>query len=425
MESLKKKWGDLSLRRFFLLTVFLTIGIVAALSAVVIGVCASFRHWLLPDADAVYLTVEETLADGRVTVSMNLLKYGDDLSVLPSLQVDDGGEGVVEQRKYSIQKIERGVDTLSPRRRFAYQACGVLMVAAPGVLAFAGILPCSLYFYRKKLEEPLKLLSEATGQVARQDLDFEIHYENADEMGQLCDSFEKMRMALYENQKKMWEMMEERRILQASVAHDLRNPIAIIEGYSEYLTASIESGEVPPEKLRRIAKNLYMSAKRLERYTESVRILNQSKDMPVDKKMVPALQMAEGMAEDFSLLAGQGGIKLRVEIQLPDKEIQVDSVLLYRVLENVMSNALRFAKEEIWLEFLLVNDMLCVTVTDDGEGLPPEILSQGENAAYGLKEDGHMGIGLVVGRLLCKKHGGHMRLSNTGNGACVEICFAV
>ena len=56
-----------------------------------------------------------------------------------------------------------------------------------------------------------------------------------DELGRLCAAFEKMRQTLYENNRQMWSMLEERRALQASVAHDLRNPIAIMTGYVEYL----------------------------------------------------------------------------------------------------------------------------------------------------------------------------------------------
>lgn len=119
-----------------------------------------------------------------------------------------------------------------------------------------------------------------------------------------------MRRALYENNKTMWEMLEERRIMQASVAHDLRNPIAIIQGYTEYLEAALENGTLNHKKLCRIIQNLNQSAKRLQQYTESIRILNCLEEISVQKISVSAVEMAENIEEDMKLLAQQNKILL-------------------------------------------------------------------------------------------------------------------
>lgn len=424
METLKSKWNSLPLRRFFILTVVGCIALAAGLSAFIIWGCTSLRQWLLPDPNAVYLTVEETWADGRVTTGIYLLGYGDSLDSLPSFLVAEW-EGEADTIRYAVQNVEKSVDMLSPKRKFAYRICGVIMVVAPAVLAFAGIILCSMYFYRRKLKYPLELLSDAADKIAEQDLDFTLAYECGDEMGVLCASFEKMRNALHENNKEIWEMLEERRLLQASVAHDLRNPIAIIEGYAEYLEAGFSEGEMRREKVCHIAQNLNMAAKRLEQYTESVRLLNQSEETELNCQAVSARQLSERIVEDCRLLAEKKGMVLCVTDDLPEEEIQADAVLLYRILENIMSNALRYARKEICLDFALAEHMLSVTVTDDGEGFSPEMRKQGEKVLLIPGEDGHMGIGIAVSRLLCKKHGGSLELSNAAGGACVKINVAV
>lgn len=428
METLKTKWNNLPLRRFFMLTVLLAIGIVVLLSALVIGACAAFRHWLLPDPDAVYLTIEETLDNGEVLEGIYFLKFGDDLSSLPSISIEYDDEPVsdsVAQTRYSIQKIESSVDSLTPKRRVAYEVCGVAMFAAPTILAFLAILLSSMFFYRHKLKEPFELLAGATRQIADQNLDFEIVYNCGDEMGDLCRSFEDMRSALYENKKAMWNMLEERQMMQASVAHDLRNPIAIIEGYAEYLETNLKNGEISRGKLARIVQNLGVAAKRMERYTESVRLLNQSEETKLNRKSVSALKLADGIAQDLTLLAGQRKLALRVTNNLPDKEIQVDTTLFYRILENIVNNALRYARTEICLDFSLTDRMLFAAVTDDGDGFLPEILNKKSKLLLIPGEDGHMGIGLSVSRLFCQKHGGRLELSNTSRGACVKIFLSV
>lgn len=428
METLKKRWQDLPLRRFLILTVCLSIGTVALVSALIIGGCTAFRHWLLPDPNAIYLTVEETRSDGTVVSGTYLLNFGDDLSSLPLLKKENDGIPTAEdikQTRYSIEKIKTGVDSLSPKRKLAYQICGVTMFAAPTVLALAAILWCGLYFYRRKLKEPLALLEDATKQIAGQNLDFELVYPCGDEMGELCRSFENMREALCENNKAMWNMLEGRRLMQASIAHDLRNPIAIIEGYTEYLEKMLKGDEMNREKTARIVQNLGAAAKRLEQYTESVRLLNQTEESQLDRKPVTAKKLASDIAEDMSLLSEQKGISLQITNRLPQEEIQVDPTLLYRVLENILNNALRFAKRKIQLDFSLNGNMLSVTVTDDGYGFSPEILNGTKKKLLSVDKDGHMGIGLSVSRLLCQKHGGKLELSNAAEGACVKIFLSV
>ena len=428
METMKKRWHDLPLHRFLILTVCLSVGMVALVSALIIGGCAAFRHWLLPDPNAVYLTVEKTLSDGTVLKGTYPLKFGDDLSSMPYSRIEPDGTPTVEnvkQTRYAIEKIETGVDSLSPKRKLAYQFCGITMFAAPTALAFASILWCSMYFYRRKLKTPLAVLAAATKQIAEQNLDFEISYHCGDEMGELCRSFEDMRSALCENNKAMWGMLEERRLMQASVAHDLRNPIAIIEGYTEYLGEILKSSEINRDKTTRIAQNLSAAAKRLEQYTESVRLLNQTEESQLDRKPVNAKKLASDIVEDLSLLSKQNGIDLQAANYIPEKEIQVDAALMYRVLENIINNALRYANRQIQLDFSLSGSMLSVTVTDDGDGFPPEILKKQEKKLLTAAKDGHMGVGLSISRLLCRKHGGKLELSNASGGACVKILLSV
>lgn len=427
METLKKKWKDLPLRRFLILTICFSIGAVVLASALIIGSCVAFRHWLLPDPNAVYLTIEETLSDGSVISGTHLLNFGDDLSSLPFVrsESDDSAGENVKRTRYSIQKMETGVDNLSPKRKLAYRLCGITMFAAPLVLAFAAILWCCMYFYRRKIKIPLALLSDAARQIAGQNLDFELAYPCGDEMGELCRSFENMRIALCENNKAMWSMLEERQMMQASIAHDLRNPIAVIEGYTEYLETGFRNGEIDRKKMPRILRNLGAAAKRLEQYTESVRLLSQSGETRPERRAVNAMQLLADIVEDLTLLSKQKGLVLQVTKDVPEEEIQVDAALLYRVLENIVNNALRYAKHNIQLAFSLKAHRLTITITDDGNGFPPEILERTGEKLLIANKDGHLGIGISISRLLCRKHGGKLELSNVPEGARVKISLSV
>lgn len=427
MESLKKKYYNLPLRKFFVISVLFTICFVAALSGMVIFGCTAFRHYLLPDPNAVYLTIEQTLSDGSTVTSVQLFEFDNDPQKFAQLVSDPKEQNTVLDEKYSIQKIEKSYDTMGPKRKLAYQSCGVIMVAFPAVSSIIGILLCGLYFYKRKLAEPLKLLSDATAKIASKDLDFSIQYGFNDEMGALCQSFEHMRMALYENNKILWKMLEERKLMQASIAHDLRNPIAIIEGYTEYLQLNLPNGKLSIQRILRISDNLNKAAKRLEYYTESIKMINQFEDVKMNPKKTPVLEFLKDIEDDFSIIASGSNIQLIVTNNLKDCFVKFDATAVYRILENIFGNAIRFAKEKITISFSTEKQYLIISVSDDGCGFSDDILENNSNLLLPKpKEDGHMGIGLTISRILCQKHGGNLELSNNEkNGATVKIIIGI
>ncbi len=393
---------------------------------VIIG-CTAFRHYLLPDPNAVYLTIEQTLSDGSTVTSVQLFEFDNDPQKFAQLVSDQKEQNTVLDEKYSIQKIEKSYDTMGPKRKLAYQSCGVIMAAFPAVSSIIGILLCGLYFYKRKLAEPLKLLSDATAKIASKDLDFSIQYGFNDEMGALCQSFEHMRMTLYENNKILWKMLEERKLMQASIAHDLRNPIAIIEGYTEYLQLNLPNGKLSIQRILRISDNLNKAAKRLEYYTESIKMINQFEDVKMNPKKTPVLEFLKDIEDDFSIIASGSNIQLIVTNNLKDCFVKFDATAVYRILENIFGNAIRFAKEKITISFSTEKQYLIISVSDDGCGFSDDILENNSNLLLPKpKEDGHMGIGLTISRILCQKHGGNLELSNNEkNGATVKIIIGI
>ncbi len=487
---------ELSLRSFFMLTVFTTFCGVALLSGLVVGGCTAFRHYLLPDPNAAYLTVEQVFSDGSSVTSSTLVSFGEETRLPILSKSEEEGDGKVEIRTqsgpgelkkevqsqsgpdsenvrettyesvtdstYSVQKLERGFDTLTPKRKLAYRLCGIAMVVLPALFSIGGILACGFYFYRKRLLVPLELLSQATEQIAAQNLDFSITYDCGDEMGALCRSFELMRRELAQNNRSMWKLLEQRRLMQASIAHDLRNPIAIIQGYAEYLQINLPGGKLDGKKAGRIVGDLCLAAKRLEQYTESVRRLNQLEDMEISREEVSAAELFSDIREDLEVMASGTGICLRVRESDPESCIQkaescmqeaesrvqkvesctqkpgfcvqkaddsvlrVDVSVLHRILENVCENALRFAESEVTVDFSLNGSTLRILVADDGCGFPDQALWKKHKNFLSGGQDGHLGMGLAISRVLAEKHGGSLEYGNISTGgARVKIFLAV
>lgn len=427
METSVKKIKNLPLRKYLVFSVLITLTIIVLLSSATIWGCMAFRKYLLPESNNVFLTVDETYADGtNVSYSMRI-KVGEEGAELPMLMSEAGTAVTSKETKYTIQRIENSVDSLTPKRKLAYRFCCAAMIVFPFLFSIAGILLCGFHFYKKKLSVPLNLLSDAMQQISDRNLDFHLQYENEDEMGMLCGSFEQMRQTLHENYREMWNLFEERRLLQASIAHDLRNPIAVIEGYTEYLQMNLAKGKLSNQRILKIAENVNLAARRLEHYTESVRTLNQMEDMEVNRQKVKASDFVSDMEEDLQIMAQKRKIRLTMDIVLENTEIWVDPSILYRVLENVFGNALRYAKERVRIEVALENQLLSFTIIDDGSGFSEEVLTRQKKLLLAKpSEDGHLGMGLAISRTLCKKHGGCLEMRNdAGHHAVVNARFSV
>ena len=422
METIKFR----GLRSSFILYVLTTLVVVAILSGLTIWGCVTLQKTLLPDSNLVYLTIQRSDSDGNETTTTVPMPLNDVLKEIPSMISREDTEGDIlsgEQKvKYSVTKIENSFTALSPKRQLVYQASQIGMIALPVFFSLVGILLCGLLFYRKKLKIPISLLTSATKQIADQNLDFQISYPSADEMGALCASFEQMRQILKENNQKLWDMLEERRRLQGSVAHDLRNPIAIIQGYAQYLQLSLSGDKISREKISSVVANILHTSHRLERYTDSLRTISRLEELEVQVQPVNFASLSSDMREDLSLLTEEKNLELDWENTVVEEGLNLDTKILYRILENLIGNAVRFANRKIKVQFSYCQGLLTTTVSDDGPGFPQKVLNSKDSYAYaymGSDDENHLGMGLAICRVLCRKHGGQLTLSNSDQGGAV------
>src|SRR5699024_10709201 len=120
-------------------------------------------------------------------------------------------------------------------------------------------------------------------------------------------------------------------------------------------------------------------------------------------------------------------VKMTIESSVDIEYMQLDTQVLYRIVENILNNAIRFAKKQVSVDISRSQERLIVVIEDDGPGFPPEVLTGKGIFPYTSDETGqHQGIGLVVSRILCQKHCGQLQLRNkeTG-GANVKITLKV
>lgn len=423
MAKIKSFFKDVSIRKCFVIYVSITIFVVIILSVVTVFACLIVQRTLLPEKEKAVLSISARAEDGgeKQNISM-VLTPGEELPFLISSESGSTGKEFVS---YTFDKIENSYRSLSPKRQVVYVAASAAMVVMPAIYCIVGILICAYMFYRRKLKGPLNILEDATAQIKQQNLDFEIKYDSEDELGKLCTSFEDMRYALLQANLDMWNMLEERRNLQASIAHDLRNPIAVIKGYAEYLQINLANENISTNQIAQIADNLYSSAERLESYTDSVRNISNLEALEIKRQSCRLDEFIERVYSDMCILAGKSNITLSVNKNNLDGEFKIDTESYSRVLENLFQNALRYAENTILLQWSVEENNLITTIDDDGPGFPNKILKQKRHTI--LHGDGeHIGMGLTVSEILCHKHGGKLKVSNKEDGGAVaEFTFNI
>ena len=413
------------MKSVFIWAVAVTMFLVFAASALTVYGCYRIQKVLLPDSQAVWLNTRTVIADGRVLEGGQRAILDEPVEV--NILVPTGVNVTLENTKFIIERIDSGFSTLRPKQQLLYRVTGISMVVLPFVYSIAGIMLCARWFYRRELWPPIQVLADATKHIREQDLDFMVDYNRNDELGRLCIAFEEMRQALYNNNRQLWNMIEQRRILQASVAHDLRNPIAIVEGYVEYLQQCLADGNLNDGELRHTLSNLAITAKRLEHYTDYIRDLNAIEETETKYSVVQLPDFLRSATESLLLLAEQHSLEIAYHSNISECQVKLDEQIFYRIVENIFSNAIRYARSKVSFRYSITDDMLIITISDDGKGFSKAMLRKKNTFLYSDDKTGeHMGLGLATSRVLSQKHGGSLELSNiTPSGACVTIKIAV
>ncbi len=333
----------------------------------------------------------------------------------PNLEIDEQIGGYV----IDIDKSNVKWKPLSTKDSIAYYGSYVVMIGFPVLYIIVGIGVAAAVYYRKKLRTPITQLQNGVERIQENDLDFHIEYDGDDELGQLCCSMEKMRSELRQKHKELWESLEQRKLLNASVAHDLRTPLTVLKGYLDYLEKSILQNKITEDELMDTVSSMQGAVIRLERYVECVRDVEKFESIEIKKQPENMKLLLNEMESNVSQLAQGKEILFSNSVSLD--EVNIDKSVLFRILENLLQNALRYSEKQINIDISQKDKFFVLTVKDDGQGFTEAGLRKATTVFYSMdKGREHFGIGLSVCRLLCEKHGGLLYIrNNKGKGACV------
>ena len=288
-----------------------------------------------------------------------------------------------------------------------------LMIVLPIIYIMVGGYLIVYIYYKIKLKTPISLLSDGIKNLLEDNLDFSIQYAKNDELGLLCQTLEKVRSELYDNNKRMWNLLEERKVLTDSVSHDLRTPITVMKGYLDYLEKSINKNKLDPKNIETTLRSMNDAIYRLENYVNSIQNIQKIDNIKLEKNDVYVKDFISGLKKDFLMIAKEKDRKLVIEDKIDLNKMCIDQSVVYRILENIIDNAFRYSKEMVVIYINQRDKFLEFQIIDDGDGFSEDDLKNATNRFYTSKSNsGLFGIGLTISKILCEKHGGAIKVRN-------------
>lgn len=312
----------------------------------------------------------------------------------------------------------------SSQDKFIYDLLSFFNIFLVPIWFLICIITAGILFYKRKLKKPLEILDHAAAKIANNNLDFSVEYSKNDEMGKLCSTFEKMRLALKENNLEMWRQMDERKRLNAAFSHDLRTPLTVLKGQNDMLLKYVPDRKMTTTQLVSILHTMKTHINRLETFVNTMSKLQRLEDMEIQKTAITANELIMRLKESSEILCTEKQLSFNNQ-SLTTSTLKVDISVVMQVYENILSNAVRYAKDQIIIE-LSNNKAFSITVSDDGNGFSNIDLNKASKPFYQSETNAntsHFGMGLYICKILCEKHGGYMKLSNNPNGATVKVVF--
>lgn len=296
------------------------------------------------------------------------------------------------------------------------------------MLLFASLLALGLVLRgADPLARRIERVRTGTARLAGGEFEAEISVEGGDELSGLAQDFNRMVTRLRETAGRERGLERARRDLIASVSHDLRTPLAAALALIEAVADDIAPDEQTKERYLSSARGELAN---LGRLVDDLFELVQIDAGVLRPNLEPASlhDLISDTLASFQPQAEHAGVQLVGEVPVGVDPVLMDLPRLGRVLQNLISNALRYtpAGGMIFLRTELRGDLVRVEVADTGSGISPEDLPRvfersfrGE-ASRTRPEDGDSpgaGLGLAIAQGMVEAHGGQIEVeSRPGEG---------
>jgi signal transduction histidine kinase len=286
-------------------------------------------------------------------------------------------------------------------------------------IVVTGFVGLGLFFF---LTRRLRSMRDVVSRFEQGDLAQRISTPSSDEIGRLGQSFNVMADTIVRNMEELKQTDSLRRELIANVSHDLRSPLASIQGYME--TVMMKGDKLDPAEKEKYLNIILSNTVMLNQLVEELFELSKLDARQVEPK-IEKFSLAELMQDvvlKYRPQAEQAGVQL--ESTVPSKSVLVgaDIGLIERAVSNLIENAVKYTPEKGVVKVSLAeeNGGAHISVSDTGSGISEEDLPHvferyyrgGRNQA---RKPGGSGLGLAIARKIIELHNSELRVESQLN----------
>ncbi len=299
-----------------------------------------------------------------------------------------------------------------------------------------------VYFFARRFTRPILELNAIAQRMS--ELDFSRKYVSSgqDELGELgnsinslSDQLDKSISELQTANLKLQEDIEyERRIDEmrkqfiSNVSHELKTPIALIQGYAEGLKDNVVEDEEN--------KNFYCDvitdeAAKMNKMVRQLLDLSQIEAgyFPLEKEVFDISSLIQEVLAKFDLIFREEQITIKTDLS-GDVLVEADPSRIEQILVNFINNAIDHVDErkEIQIQVTPADEKIRVAVSNTGDSIPEEALSKLFTSFYKVDKArtrayGGTGLGLSIVRAIMEQHHNNYGVKNTEDG--VEFWFVL
>jgi histidine kinase len=302
---------------------------------------------------------------------------------------------------------------------FLFGALILILVITNGLLT---------YFVSKSIIRPIQELQLAAKQIKEGNLDVPIKPMSKDELGQLAQGFEEMRIRLKESIELQQAYEENRKELIANISHDLKTPITTIKGYVEGIRDGVANS---PEKMDRYIETIYKKSMNLDHMIDELFLYSKLdlQGLSFHFEQIYFDHYLQDYVEELLFDVADKNVTVSLEMEKDgDYLISGDREHLKRVIANIVVNSLKYNdKPDKRLSFHLesLDSYILFKLADNGPGIAAESLPfifdrfYRADLARGTEKRGS-GLGLSIAkRIIEEHHGAIWAESQKGKGTTI------
>jgi signal transduction histidine kinase len=283
---------------------------------------------------------------------------------------------------------------------------------------------------------PLAQMKASAEKIRDEEYDEPLIYQGNDEVGQVFDAFEEMRLRIKDTDEVQRQYEENRKELIANISHDLKTPITAINGYVQGILDGVANTD---EKMKAYIETIAVYGRDMDTLIDDLSLLSK---LDLDGVLfqfesVAIVPYIRDGVEELNFDLEEKGIETLLDIRLDDQvKVEIDGGQIKRVLNNIIFNAIKhFDKEKSLLKVTLQmaedDTFVEVLLEDNGVGIPKDKLANIFDRFYRADASrtsttGGSGLGLSIAQQIVEAHGGQIwAQSEEGEGTVIGFTLPI